>query len=405
MGGCFEHRNRDAAIVGLEVCGEAGDGRHATGSRAALLEEPAVREEYIHGRSCCDDPADGRGTSSTALAPAPRLGLIFAESERRVGKETERAWRRTMKVTVLLCTYDRCQCLARALESVAASKLPDGIDWEVLVVDNNSHDQTREVVQQYCRADETRFRYLLERQQGKSYALNAGIREARGDTVAFMDDDVIVEPTWLQNLTAGIQNGEWVGAGGRILPEQGFSPPRWLALSGRYSMGGVLALFDRGDKPGQLDWAPYGANMAFRRDMFEKYGGFRTDLGPPPSELRGEDTDFGHRLMSAGERLWYEPLAIAYHRMPENRIRKDYFLAWWFGFGRVSVRKWGRGRDVLGIQRGYLSILKTAAATMVTIMPRWVLASKPEQRFFYKALIWRKAGEIYEFYRLARQRA
>src|SRR5208337_1570815 len=200
-------------------------------------------------------------------------------------------------------------------------------------------------------------------------------------------------------------SSEWVGAGGRILPERGFSPPRWLAINGRYSMGGVVGLFDRGDKPAELDWAPFGANMAFRREMFEKYGAFRTELGPPPSELRGEDTEFGQRLMSAGERLRYEPLAIAYHRMPVNRLSKDCFLSWWFGFGRASARKWGRGPDILGLPRRYLSIVKTAIATMVTIMPRWMLASKAQQRFFYKALIWRKAGEIYEFYRLARQKA
>src|SRR5579862_1106876 len=105
-----------------------------------------------------------------------------------------------MKITVILCTYNRHQSLAAALESIADQHLPAGADWEVVVVDNNSSDHTREVVDQYCRKYPNRFRYVFEPQPGKSYALNTGIREAKGDVLAFMDDDVTVEADWLQNL-------------------------------------------------------------------------------------------------------------------------------------------------------------------------------------------------------------
>src|SRR5580704_1493640 len=109
-----------------------------------------------------------------------------------------------MRITVILCTHNRCRSLAKALESVAASQLSTSTDWEVLVVDNNSSDQTREAVETYCRRYPVRFRYVFEPQPGKSYALNSGIREALGEILAFMDDDVTVEPTWLQNLTANL---------------------------------------------------------------------------------------------------------------------------------------------------------------------------------------------------------
>ena len=211
-----------------------------------------------------------------------------------------------MKITVILCTYNRCQRLATALESVAASELPAFVEWEVLVVDNNSRDQTREVVQAFCHRYPGRFRYVSETQQGKSYALNRGVREAQGEVLAFMDDDVIVEPTWLRNLTGALQDGEWVGVGGRILPEKSFTPPPWLALNGPFNMGGVLALFELGEKPGKLEVPPFGTNMAFHKKLFQKYGDFRTDLGPTPgSEIRNEDTEFGFRVLEAGVRLRY----------------------------------------------------------------------------------------------------
>jgi len=309
-----------------------------------------------------------------------------------------------MKITAILCTYNRCKSLATALDSVATQILPESVEWEVLVVDNNSHDQTREVVEDFCRRDPKHFRYFFEPQQGKSYALNAGIREARGGILAFLDDDVTVDPRWLDNLTAPLRNGEWAGTGGRTIPRRTFTPPDWLAPDGPYSMMGILyAHFDLGDKPCELDQAPYGTNMAFRKEMFGKYGGFRTDMGPAPgSEIRNEDTEFGRRLLAAGERLRYEPSAVVYHPPPEYRIQKDFFLTWWFDYGRALAREWGRGPAVLGIPRPYLNILRLGTTTMAQRIRRWMLALNPQERFYYKCRVWITAGQIKEYYRLAR---
>ena len=133
-----------------------------------------------------------------------------------------------VNVTVILCTYNRCESLMEALASIALSRLPESVSWEVLVVDNNSRDQTGDVVADFCRRYPARFRYLLESRAGKSYALNRGIAEAQGDVLAFTDDDVTVEPTWLQKLTAPLLRGEWSGCGGRIFPAWSCTPPRWL---------------------------------------------------------------------------------------------------------------------------------------------------------------------------------
>lgn len=299
-----------------------------------------------------------------------------------------------MNVTVIVCTYNRCDSLAKALSSVASSVLPDSVEWDVLVVDNNSNDQTRAVIEGFCQRHPGRFHYLFEQRQGKSYALNAGIRKARGEVLAFVDDDVTVEPGWLEHLTSVLDSEEWAGSGGRTLPAQPFSPPDWLWVEESFTWGGILGgLFDLGDKPCELRLAPYGTNMAFRKDMFEKYGYFRTDMGPGPgSEIRNEDTEFGRRLLAGGERLRYEPSAIVYHPILKNRIQKDYFLTWWFDYGRAVVREEGKVPHLSGILPHYGMM----GAKLLVRMMRWMRSRNPHRRFFWKCRVWMTAGQILE---------
>lgn len=312
-----------------------------------------------------------------------------------------------MHITVIVCTYNRCQSLAKMLESVAASVVPASVEWEVLVVDNNSNDGTAKVVENLKQAYPGRFRYLFEPTPGKSYALNAGIANAKGEILVFVDDDVDVTPGWLHNLTASLNSGEWSGAGGRTLPAQSFTPPRWLALDGPYALGGlVCALFDFGEEAKELKQAPYGANMAFRREVFEKHGNFRTDLGPSPNKKvprPNEDTELGRRFMNAGERLRYEPLAIVYHPVPEDRLEKKYFLDWWFDYGRAEMREIGERPRVLGIPRYFLSIPWIIVTTFSSRVLRWMATVEPSQRFFWKCWVWMTMGQMSEMPRVAHQ--
>ncbi len=305
--------------------------------------------------------------------------------------------RNPVKITVILCTYNRSQSLAMAMESVAASVIPDAVEWEVLVVDNNSTDQTREVVEGFCRRLPSRFRYMLEPKQGKSNALNSGIRAATGHLLAFMDDDVIVEPTWLVNLTTPLYNGDWSGTGGRILSQEIIEAPPWLAMEGPRSLSGMLALFDLGDKSGELNCPPFGTNMAFKKALFDKYGDFRTDMGPcPGSEIRNEDTEFGRRVLAAGERLWYEPSAIVYHAVPKSRLTKKYLLRFWFDHGRAEVRESVKRPDVWFIPRWCLTIPKVALTVLPVRVVLWLFALDSKRRFFYKGFVWATFGQMVE---------
>jgi len=246
-----------------------------------------------------------------------------------------------MKITVILCTYNRCQFLAGALESVAASILPASVDWEVLIVDNNSSDQTLEVVEDFCRRYPGRFRYVFEPQQGLSCARNAGIRESQSEILAFTDDDVIVEPDWLWNLTSVLDAGEWAGAGGPIIPVWPGPLPGWLSTADPDTMG-PFGDFNLGTEAGPLRRPPYGANMAFRREVFKKYGDFRTDLGRSGRNLQGrEDIEFANRLMTGAESLWYEPGAVVRHRVQPHYMERKYVLRWWYWYGRTEVAEIG----------------------------------------------------------------
>ena len=306
-----------------------------------------------------------------------------------------------MNITVLLCTFNRCEQLGNALESLASSILPDSVAWEVLVVDNNSTDRTRDVVQSFCCRYEGRFRYLFEPTPGKSHALNAGIRDSRGEIIAFVDDDVTVEPAWLHNLTACFEVPAWSGSSGRTRPANPVSLPRWFTITGPYSLGGaVAALFDLGDQAGELREPPFGANMAFRKSSFKKYGGFRTDLGPSPAnQIRNEDTEFGRRLLAAGERLFYAPSAVVYHPLSEKRLSKKFILSWFYDLGRAYVREIGPRPDLWGIRRPYLTLLKAVIITLPRRTLQWMFACAPAHRFYRKAWVWEAMGEIEEIYK------
>jgi glycosyltransferase involved in cell wall biosynthesis len=292
---------------------------------------------------------------------------------------------RQVNITVILCTYNRCRDLAKALESIAASNMPTSAQWEVLIVDNNSTDDTKVVAEEFCRRDAARFRYLFENKPGKSNALNAGIREAHGDVIAFTDDDVTVEPNWLRNLAEPLNENQWVGVGGKIVLQWPGSVPGWLATEGSYARHGFPG-FAHGEDAKEIPWPPFGPNMAYRKSMFERYGGFRTDLGPSPNReipRAGEDVEFGRRLISAGKRVRYEPSAVVYHPVRESEINKKHILELRFDFGR------GSAREFRGAQKG--AVIGVAKATL-----RWMLTPNSQARFYRKLIVWEKAGALVE---------
>jgi glucosyl-dolichyl phosphate glucuronosyltransferase len=284
-----------------------------------------------------------------------------------------------------------------------ASKMPGPVEWELLVVDNNSQDQTPSVVEEFVCRHPHRVRYVFEPKQGLSRARNAGIREAQGDVIAFTDDDVTVDPNWLANLTAPLidDHTNWAGCAGRICQGEKFSPPPWLPLHGPFNMGGAIVQFDEGDQQTELRRAPFGANMAFRKLMFEQHGYFRTDLGRNAGSLIGnEDTEFGDRLMAAHERLCYVPNAVVNHPVPPERLTKRYVRSYWFGYGRSLARQANRRRALWKIPLHYLRELKRRLQWMFEMDRRWPLHTVG--RFYCETTLCELVGEMLETYHISR---
>jgi glucosyl-dolichyl phosphate glucuronosyltransferase len=300
-----------------------------------------------------------------------------------------------MNFSIVLCTYNRCESLRKVLSDLNRLGMPEGADCEVIVVDNNSNDETRAVVEAVRKESPEFFKYVFESRQGKSFALNNGISHAQGDVIAFTDDDVFVDSEWLTEIKRAFDSYDCIGICGKIVPVWNSEKPRWFEEDGCYGLYAAIVKMDLGNEAVELKSPAFGANMAFRRSAFEKYGPFRTDLGPNPENLiRGEDSDFSWRLIRGGEKLMYAPRAVVYHPVEQQRIKKAYFQRWYFDYGRSVVRT----RPISDKATCYRGVPKYLIRIILEQMARWLLSLNPRRRFYYKLQAYQTAGEIAESY-------
>jgi glycosyltransferase involved in cell wall biosynthesis len=245
----------------------------------------------------------------------------------------------TLDATVLIATYNRAAFLERTLASLRRMTVAPGRRWDVIVVDNNSRDHTRQVVERHAADFPVRLQYRFEARQGRSSALNAGIAAAGGAIIAMTDDDVRVEPQWLEAAcdALGAAPASIAYVGGPVRPMWETTPPRWLDLS-RGDLWGTIAIQDHGDVDFVYEEArkvPLGANMAARRELFAAVGMFRADLGRSSGRLlMGQEVpELLLRARAAGLRGRYVPRMRVHHHIPAARLTRRYFRRWWFGKG------------------------------------------------------------------------
>ena len=223
-----------------------------------------------------------------------------------------------MLTTVVICTRDRCQQLSRVLETIVHMDAPPKGEWEILIVDNGSSDDTKRVVESF--ADRLPIRCVSEPVPGLSNARNKAVDEAIGDYICWTDDDVKVGAGWLSGYhEAFLRRPDAVVFGGPIEPEFEGVPPAWL-IENRSIMSHLLAERDFGPKEVELspETLPYGANFAVRRHEMKSHR-FNPALGVGPGVNRlGEETEVLAAMLKEGKGFWV-PTAGVRHVIPQAR--------------------------------------------------------------------------------------
>ena len=229
--------------------------------------------------------------------------------------------------SVVVCTYQRADSLRETLEALKRLEIAPGRAVEFIVVDNNSSDHTRRVVE-HCQREWAALRYEYEAAQGLSQARNHGIGCAHGEIILFTDDDVLPAPDWLEQTVAGLERYEADACGGYIAPIWEAPPPVWLTER----FYGFLAVRTDREDDYPIDspsLAPFGANMAFRRQVFDKVGLFDTERGRKGKVLAsGEDGEMFERILAGELKAVFLGKSRVRHKVEAFRMTKAYIRRW-----------------------------------------------------------------------------
>ena len=262
-------------------------------------------------------------------------------------------------ISIVVPTYNRSALLQRALLSLFSQRA-HGLNFEIVVIDNNSSDNTSETVAALESKSPVRLRWKRETRQGNAYARNAGIDQAEAPIIAFLDDDVVADENWVQTImTTFDRDPEIAFVGGRVLPLWDSEPPSWLTSS----HWAPLALLDYGkeERPiaGQTPPGLLTANIGVRREVFDEVGKFSPDLQRVKGGIGSmEDHEFLLRMCRNGKSGIYLPDLITRAAVEPERMTKAYHRRWHRGHGRFYAimrdAEWERSRFRLAGVPGHL---------------------------------------------------
>lgn len=207
---------------------------------------------------------------------------------------------------------------------------------EIIVVDNNSSDQTKKVVDQMAEDSAVPLKYIFEGHLGLSRSRNAGIAQSRGDILAFIDDDATADPGWLRAIASTYSNHPDANCvGGKVVLRWKSPRPNWWMDC----LDGLLSAVNFGEHETSLTYpkCPNGTNISFKKCVFYKYGTFDTQLGRIGKKLLGaEEIDLCLRIEKGGGKIYYSPSAVVYHCTHEYRLSRKYIYEKVFRDGRLA---------------------------------------------------------------------
>ena len=242
-----------------------------------------------------------------------------------------------MRVEVGICTWNRAKLLDQTLMSMRALRIPSDVEWELVVVNNHSTDNTEEVIARH--EEHLPIRRLWEPTLGKSTALNTAIDAMRGDLILWSDDDVIIDPDWLAEYASAAQRyPDAAFFGGTIEPWFEVDPPPWTTAAWN-RISTVYAARDVGDEEFPVDATtlPFGANWAIRTEVQRR---FRYDcrLGRVgPNDVRGEECAILRQMLADGIKGHWIPQAKLQHFIPKERLTLEYVRQFYYGIGQTAA--------------------------------------------------------------------
>jgi glucosyl-dolichyl phosphate glucuronosyltransferase len=242
-------------------------------------------------------------------------------------------------ISVVICTYNRANLLVSALRSVCKQTIGSS-SYEVIVVDNNSNDQTRSVTEEFC-DKYGNIRYLYEEIQGLSHARNRGWREAEGAYIGYMDDECLVPPNWLEVASRVIERVSPGVFGGPYLPSYNAPRPRWFK--------DAYGSFQAGLQARCLGEQEYlrGGNIFFRRSLIKSLGGFSPSLGMTGKKMAyGEETALLRQIRTKAkdEKIYYDPALVVHHLVQTRKMNLKWIIAHHFVSGRYAYLTLGEKR-------------------------------------------------------------
>jgi glucosyl-dolichyl phosphate glucuronosyltransferase len=232
----------------------------------------------------------------------------------------------TIQISAVICTYNRANYLRKAIQSLVDQSLETD-SYEILVIDNRSADDTKRVVtQEFFHVPN--LRYLYEPIQGLSQARNTGWQNALGNYIAYLDDDAIASPYWLENIVEVFETVTLkLGAvGGKVEPIWELSKPSWL----NDNFLPYLTIIDWSAVPTRLDETKYyiaGANMAFPKSVLELVQGFPVKLGRQGKRLlSNEELFLAKKIQQSGYSIYYVPEILVKHHVVKSRLNQQWFF-------------------------------------------------------------------------------
>lgn len=225
-------------------------------------------------------------------------------------------------VSIVIPTYNRADLLGQTIESCINQSYSRD-KFEIIIADNNSKDNTKEVVENYIENSDVRIRYIFEPRQGAHYARNTAAKQSDSEILYFTDDDMIAEKNMLENIEK-IFNLDYNIAvvGGKVLPKWEFEPPEWLI---KYFKNGALSLIEKSEKLiiASYDIGIYSCHQAIRRNVLLECGGFNPDIIKDKLIGNGE-TGLNIKILNAGYNFAYTDDAVTYHVIHRSRMTQKY---------------------------------------------------------------------------------